>query len=470
MLVLVVGLGLVAAAVVLERQMATVAMAVALVAALAAWYRTLLRWPVVVGLLISIMLFVPVGRYSISINLPFGLELYRLTVALLLACWLASLLVDSRVRLRRSPFDRAVALVVCATLASIAVNPGRVAPLQGAVLKSVTFFLSFVLLYFFIVSVVRGRHAVESLTKLFVAGAAIVAVFATVEQRTGFNLFDRIGSFLPFLRFNGIVEIERFGVVRAVGSSAHPIELGVVLAMALPLGLALVFSSSSRWWIPTGALAVGVMTSVSRTPLIVLAAAGLILLWLRPRDVKKLVPLLVPLIVVVKLALPGSLATVKQAFFPEGGLVAEHSALPPEADPLLAGGRVRLLGPSLDEAARSPVFGRGFGTRQTGFHNPLRNSPILDNQWLGLLLDIGIVGVVGWAVLLTGAARRLIRSARRRAGPDGWLSAGFAAAIAGFSVAMFTFDAMAFVQVTFMLWILIGLSASLLLAEQDEGG
>ena len=87
---------------------------------------------------------------------------------------------------------------------------------------------------------------------MFVAGAAVVAVFATVEQRTGFNLFDRIANVLPFLRFNGLVEIERFGIVRAVGSSSHPIELGVLLAMALPLGLALVFSSSRRWWIPTG--------------------------------------------------------------------------------------------------------------------------------------------------------------------------------------------------------------------------
>ena len=119
-------------------------------------------------------------------------------------------------------------------------------------------------------------------------------------------------------------------------------------------------------------------------------------------------------------------------------------------------------------AARSPVFGQGFGTRQTGFYNPLRNAPILDNQWLASLLEIGIVGVVGWAVLFTGAARRLTQSARRRAGPDGWLFAGFAAAITGFAVAMFTFDAMAYAQGTFMLWILIGLSASLLLAEQEQ--
>ena len=464
---LAVGFGLMTAAVVLGKEMAMVAMVVALSAAVAAWHRTLLRWPVVVGLLISIVLFVPVGRYSISFELPFGLELYRLTVGLLLVCWFASLLVDSSVGLRRSPFDRAVAVVVCATIASIAFNPGRVAPLQEAVLKAVTFFLSFVLLYFFVVSVVRSRSAVENLTKLLVAGTAVVAVFATVEQRTGFNIFDRVGSILPFLRFEGPIESERFGLIRAVGSSSHAIELGVLIAMVLPLGLALVFSSSRRWWIPTAALAVGAMASASRTPLISVAAAGLVLLWLQPRDVRKLLPLLVPLIVVIKLALPGSLATLKTAFFPEGGLVAEHAVLVKGADPLLAGGRVRQLGPSLAEAARTPLLGQGFATRQVGFDNPLRNAPILDNQWLGLLLETGIVGVVGWMAILVGGVRSLGRASRRRAGPDGWLFAGFAAALVSFTTAMFTFDAMAFTQVTFVLWIVIALAASLLLAERE---
>ena len=48
-------------------------------------------------LLICVMLFVPVGRYSIPINLPFGLELYRLAVAVVLAAWVGSLCSSTRV-------------------------------------------------------------------------------------------------------------------------------------------------------------------------------------------------------------------------------------------------------------------------------------------------------------------------------------------------------------------------------------
>ena len=461
------GFGIVAAAVLLDRGAATVSVAVACSLALVAWRGTL-QWPAIAAFVIAVGLFIPIGRYTIPIQLPFDLEPYRVVVAIVVLCWVGALLVDPAVRLRRTPFDTPIAVIVLAVLGSVAVNPGRVSTLQAPVVKSLTFFLGFVLVYYLLVSIMRSRRTIETLTKVVVAGTAVVSALAIVEQRTGFNAFDHIGDVLPVLQFNGPIEIKRFGLSRAVGSVSHPIELGVLLAVVLPLGLALTFSAGRRWAIPTGVIAVGMMASVSRSPVVVVCAAGLVLLWLQPKDLKRMLPLLVPLIVVVKLMLPGSIATVKTLFFPEGGLVAEQTHLAPEADPLLAGGRLRLIRPSLDEASRRPILGEGYGTRQTGFFNPLRNAPILDDQWLGLLLEAGIVGVVGWGALLVGAARRLGRASRRRAGPEGWLAAGFAAAIVGFATGMFTFDALAFSQVTFVLWVVLALAASLLLCDAED--
>jgi hypothetical protein len=51
----------------------------------------------------------------------------------------------------------------------------------------------------------------------------------------------------------------------------------------------------------------------------------------------------------------------------------------------------------------SSLFGEGFGTRQTGFNNPLRNAPILDNQWLNNLLDVGYIGFFLWVWLFVRA-------------------------------------------------------------------
>ena len=150
------------------------------------------------------MLFVPVGRYALAINLPFGLELYRVAVALVLLVWMASLLVDPRVRLRRTPLDAPVALIVAAPLGSVAVNFGRVAPLASAVLKGVTLFLSFIIFFYFIASVVTSVAGVVVVTKFIVSGVAVVAFFAIVEQRTGFNVFDHVRSVFPFLQFDRV--------------------------------------------------------------------------------------------------------------------------------------------------------------------------------------------------------------------------------------------------------------------------
>jgi O-antigen ligase len=462
------GFCIVTAAVLLDRNVAIVAVAVASVLTVVAWRGAVLGWPPIAAFVIAVVLFVPLGRYRIPIQLPLDLAPYQVVVGIVLACWAAMLLVDPAARLRRTPFDIPVAVIVLAVLGSVAVNPGRVSALEATVLKSLIVFLGFVLLYYWLSSIIRSRRMIETLTKVVVAGTAVVSALAIVEQRTGSNIFDRIGDVVPFLQFTGPIESERLGLTRAIGSASHPIELGVLLAMVLPLGLALSFSVGRRWAIPTGVLAVGTMASVSRTPLIALGAAGLVLLWLQPNDLKRLLPLLVPLIVVVRIFLPGSIATVKDLFFPEEGIVAQNARLAAEADPLLAGGRLRVIRPSLEEASRKPLLGEGYGTRQTGFLNPLRNAPILDNQWLGLLLEAGIVGVAGWIALFAVAARRLGRASRRRASPEGWLAAGFAAAIVGFGTGMLTFDALAFSQVTLVFWVLLALAASLLLCDTED--
>ena len=110
--------------VLLGRETTTIAAVVSLGVVLAAWHQTILRWPAVISLLVSIMLFVPIGRYSIPVELPFGIELYRVAVALVLAGWAAALLVDPSVRLRRSPFQTPLLIIMCATLGSLAVNVG----------------------------------------------------------------------------------------------------------------------------------------------------------------------------------------------------------------------------------------------------------------------------------------------------------------------------------------------------------
>jgi hypothetical protein len=132
-------------------------------------------------------------------------------------------------------------------------------------------------------------------------------------------------------------------------------------------------------------------------------------------------------------------------------------------NPLLAGGRVRLIKPMLSEASGRPFFGVGYGTRISGFNEPDRNAPILDDQWLNNALDVGFTGLAAWGWLTARAVRRLFRASRVPAHlDDDWLFAALAASVASFAVGMCTYDAFGYPQVTFIFLFLLGLSAALL--------
>ena len=465
---------LLAATVVVGRGVEPVAAMLIALSALVAWHRWILSFQALACLVIASVLFVPVGRYALAVKLPVGLEFYRITVAMVLLVWVASLLVDPRVRLRRTPLDGPVLLIVAASLCSVAVNFGRVAPLASAVLKSFTLLLSFIVFFYFIASIVTTASAVVAVTKFIVSGAAVVAAFAVVEQRTGFNVFDHVQTVLPFLQldfsyFEDLGQLERWGGFRrATGSADHPIALGVLLAMCLPLGFALARSRSNLWAIPTVVTLVGMMATSSRTPILGIAAAVAVLLWLRPGDMRPLLPLVIPMAILIKLVAPGTIGTVKGLFFPEGGtgsLIAQQSTVAP--DPTLISGRANFK-PRLIEGLHRPILGQGVGTRQTGVTNPLRNAPILDNQWLGLFLDVGVIGLFGWTWLIVRAVRRLGRVARTRGSPEGLLAAAFAASITGFALSMFTYDALAFIQAAFVFWVLLALAAALVRAHSHR--
>jgi polysaccharide biosynthesis protein PslJ len=457
---------LLAATVVVGRGVAPAAAMLIVLSALVAWHRQILAWPVLVCFAAASVLFLPVGRYSLKVELPLGLDPWQLAVMLVVLVWLASLLVDPKVHLRRTPLDGPLALIVAASLGSVAVNYGRVAPLASAVLKGLIVFASLVVLYYFISSVVTTAAGVYLITQFIVCGVAVVAFFSIVEQRTGLNIFDHVQSVFPFLQFHGSVTSNRYGVIRALGSADHPLALGALFAMTVPLGIAIAKARSLAWGAPTILIMIGLLATTSRTPVVAIMAAAVVFLWLRPRDVLPLLPLTIPLLIVIKIAAPGSLATVKDSFFPSSGpsLIEEQRQL--AGDPTAISGRANFK-LRIIEGMRTPILGQGMGTRQTGADNPLRNAPVLDNQWLGLFLDVGLLGVVGWLWLITRTVRRLGRVARTRGSPEGLLAAGFAASISGFAVAMIVYDALAFVQETVVLWVLLALAATLVAVHSE---
>jgi hypothetical protein len=422
-------------------------------------HRRLLQWHSLIGLTILVILFIPIKRYRMPGDLPFELEPYRVVVALVAACWFASLLIDPRVRLRRTGFEGPILLFAFAAIGSVLANDERIQLLgvHAKVVKELTFFMSFFLVTYLIASLVREHQKVDLLLKVLVGGGAAVAVIAIFESRTGMNLFDRL-HVLPFLEPVQAVEVEtRGGRFRAFGSAQHPIALGAALAMLFPLAVYLAVGlRQRRWWIAAGLLGFGALAPVSRTAVLMAMTTLIVFFWLRPRETRKAWPVLLPAVVAIHLVLPSTIGTLRASFFPKEGLIANQS----QSVGSRGQGRIADLGPALDEYSQRPILGQGLGTRVVDGENP--NAQILDNQWLKSLLETGAVGLFAILWLLVRSIRRLGRRAKSDDDPrTGWLCVALTASITAFAVGMLTFDAFSFIQVTFLLFILLGFASGL---------
>ena len=435
------------------KMFAPLVIAVAIVAVAAS---RLLRWRSLLGAIVLVILFIPIRRYTMPGNLPFSLEPYRILVALVALVWVTSLLIDSRVRLRRTGLEGPLGLFVVSALLSELFNPSRAGALTTEVVKKLSFFASFFIVLYFIRSVIRTQADMDFIAKLFVTGGVTVAVLTAIESRTGFNAFNHLQGIVPLLHFDGLSwsDINRY-TLRAYGSAQHAIAMGAGLVLLIPLAVYLVKrTGQARWRFAIAFLLVGTLATRSRTSILMLLTLGIVYCVLRWDAMKRLWPLVIPLVLAAQLALPGTIGSIKASFFPQGGLVAQQSA----GAGGYGSGRIADLGPGLHEWWQRPVFGEGFGTRITDRADG--NALILDNQWLGTLLETGIVGVVAWIWLFGRFVRKLGYEARRDHTALGWLFTGLAAAISAYAVSMFFYDAFSFIQEVFILFILLGIGSA----------
>jgi tetratricopeptide (TPR) repeat protein len=442
-------------AVLTGESLSLVAPLVALIILVSAAYRTLLAWRNLVALMILVILFVPMRRFVLPGSLPFELDLFRLLVAFVLGGWVASLLVDPRVRLRRSGLEAPLLLILATSVASVVANADRVGRSGSEVGKSLSYLLSYFVVFFVIVGVTRKGKHIDFLLKVLVGGAAIVAAAAIVESRTHANIFDQLPSLLPFLRQQEDAALvgDLTRGYRAFGSAQHPIALSAALVLVLPVSIYLVkHLGQRRWWLAAGLLLAGAFASVSRTSVMMLLVVGLVFVWLQPREMKRLWIALIPALFLVHVALPGTLGTIKQSFSPSEGLIEQQSVDIGSSDQ----GRIADIRPTLERLSEDPLFGVGYATRVAGAPGP--DGRILDDQWLGTLLDTGVPGALAWLWLILRSLRRMGHAARQDRSSANWLPTAFAASVAAFAFGMFFFDAFAFIQVTLVFFVLLAFS------------
>ncbi len=436
---------------------------VCLVGAVAFSHRTLLAWRSMLGLIVLVLLLIPIRRYELASGLPFNLELYRMLLFLTGGLWLASLLIDPRIRFRKSIMDVPLAILGFVYLASIVACGARLdlPGLASAAVKQCLVFLGFLLLYFMFTSVTRSFADIEALLRVLVGGGAVVAFFALIEARTHHNVFNHLSTVLPFLKLTSKFspsDLARGGHSRVLGSAEHPIALSALLVMLVPLaGYLGERTHQRRWWLATFLLVSAAFATLSRTGIVMLIILFLVYVFLRPRAVVKLFHrsklYIVPLLVVVHLALPGTLGTLKDLFFANGGLIAQQSG------GQVGSGRVASFGPGLAVIGQHPILGLGYGTRISSPEDPHQNSFITDDAWLGTGMEAGILGILAWVGIFVTFFVRLARASFRDKTARGKLLVACVASSTAFAMGMATYDALTFLQVTFLLFIVLAIGS-----------
>ena len=417
----------------------------------------LLSWRGQLATIVVVILFIPMKFYGLPASLPIRLEPYRLLVAAVLVVWLTSTLIDSRVRLRRTHLvDLPLAGFLFAIVLSEAVNRARFSSVETDAVKGLLFFASIIAVFFLVLSLVRTLADVDFIVRVLTGCGAVVAVCALIEAHTGYNVFHHLSQIFPFLHVTGErSEITRGGRLRVYASAEHPIALSALFAMLVPFALyrAICFKQA-RWWAAVVVLLLATFATQSRTGIVMLLIVGLVYLWLRGPEVKRLWPLVIPMLLAIHIALPGTLGSFRASFFPKNGIIAQQT------DQAVGSGRIATFWPAIHkEFTPNPLFGEGFGTRITTPDDtvPVPNAPILDDQWLGTLLETGLLGALFLAWLFIRFVRKLGKKAKHDRSPRGWILAAAAAAVAAYAESMLTYDALGFTQETFVLFLIIAI-------------
>jgi len=430
-------------------------------------------WPNAFAALIAIVWLIPIKLYSLPIALPFNLEIYRVFLLLLIFAWaIAGIMGQAGVSAagHGKPF---VLLTAGAIATQIAYMRGLASDVESTeALKSLSYFLSFMVAFLLIASLVKSVGEVNRLVAVLVGGGAIVGMTALYESRTGHNLFGNLERFIPLDKEPREVFDIRGGRLRVYASAQHPIAFGCAMVLMLPLAMYLAQNAASKagrrvWLAAALVIAAGALTTISRTTVVMAIVMVIWGLRLRPAMLVRYWPVLLVLPFVVHFFAPGALGGLWKSFFPQGGLVGDLNERAGQG----GSGRFADISPGLDLWAESPVLGHGLGsqlstgaptdTGQVIAGSQPEQEIIFDNQYMNTLTSAGFIGLLAAIWFIWGAAIKLARSAKHTRGPPGDLIAACSVSCAGFAAAMFLFDAFSFVQCTLVFFIVAALGLKL---------
>jgi len=385
-----------------------------------------------------------------------------LVIALLLGVlWLATQMVDTLGMGKGLNVVRtAVALYLAAHLATYGVATRRWLPTDELTTadSGIVRIVATISVAVFICDAVRTRERLDKVLKLILGCAAVIAFVGLVQFGAGVDLAGYVS--IPGLRAqeNGYAVMESRSIFRRpTGTTNHPIEYGLVCAMAVPLGAHYVFKARDegapyvRWLICLALVGLGAMTALSRTAILAMVVAGVVMVLTLPRK-RKITAMVVGggFFIGASLVVPGLFGTLRGMF---SNIEDDPSVKARTADYAAAAEQIDL----------NPLLGRGFST-----FLPTKYT-ILDNQFLLTLIENGYLGLFALIGMFLAAGFAVIR-VRMLSGDEhlrGLAACGLAGVLAG-GIGSFTFDLLGFGVATGLVFTMIGLCGAMLRIAKAE--
>jgi hypothetical protein len=413
--------------------------------------------PWVLAGFLAMLFFVPVDSTELKLSLPVGSDIDRFAIVGMVLAWIC-FGGDQRafLRTRRSKlYVGAVSVFLALAIASVLLSAGRILNVGEFNLAEKRFGLlaSFLVLSWFTLSALRFED-LRGFSKYLIGLATFMAVGMLIERHTGYNIFynwsAKLLSPIATVAPSPTDIHPAFGSdgrVTVVGPTIHGLAATTMLVLVQPFALVKMFDAKSRrsWWL--NGLAFMLMLAAAaatdrKTALLVPVALVLYIACYRPRQVLRLAPIgLVLLVGMVHFASPGALGTI---FTPTAGFQSSSTE--------------HRLGDFTDVAPdvmAHPLLGRGFGTIDSDLETQFR---INDDEYIDEIWEIGIFGLLAYIFMVLAPVFTARKAIRGRDPDVASLALAASAGCIAYLVVSALFDAFSFPQAPYMFFMVAALT------------
>lgn len=302
---------------------------------------------------------------------------------------------------------------------------------------------------------IRTVTELATMVRRIVIGAGLLAALGLLQFVTGQGIVDFFGT-IPGMSLAGGIQ-ERAGVIRSSGTAIHPLEYATAITAALPLVLAAAlshgFRSNRSWgglwyWLPVGLISASALVAVSRSAVIGFAVAGISMLPVVPARFR---PAVIGTGAVVAVAIfaakPGLLSSTVRLF---SGAASDPSTL----------SRTRGLERIPEFMSPSPVIGSGFGIFLPRYY-------IFDNQWVLMVIELGVLGILSFLAFFVAGIWSARRARRSSDVNVRLLGHALASSLLTIAILFAFFDGLSFPIAGGMLFLVAGLCGSVCTIAAD---